>query len=267
MNVNTQGSFSSYAAYSRFFIADDLPDYIDKILYIDCDTCVVSSLEDLFNINIDNYVLAGVLDILPSSHKKHINFTSQDMYYNSGVLLFNCKKWKEEGYTHKIYNHISSIESMYSFHDQDLINIICKNKIFTLPPEYMVFYPEYTWGYEYLNFLNEIDCKYYNDMQLKNAINNPIIIHYVDSIVGRPWYENNINNFASYWLNMLEKCPVIDSFLFIKKSSSFRHKGMRFLYNYFPLKVFLILHKYRRNQLLKNKEDRIKKEKKSNKYE
>lgn len=254
MNVNSQGKFGSYAAYSRFFITEYLPDYVDKILYIDCDTCVVNSLNELFSIDMKEYALAGILDILPQFHKKYINFSEQDNYYNSGVLLFNCEIWKKENYTNKIIEHIKNIKSNYSFHDQDLINIICKNKILTLSPKYMVFYPEYKWGEKNIRWLNGFNHEYYSNEELINALKEPIIIHYVDSIVGRPWYEDNINDYSRYWEEMKAKSPYDDSFTKIVKPSSIRHKILRGIYRYLPLSIFITIHKKRRNKLLTKRE-------------
>lgn len=258
MNVNSQGKFGSYAAYSRFFIADELPEYVDKILYIDCDTCIADSLNELFNINMEENVLAGVLDILPEFHKKYINFNNKDYYYNSGVLLFNCEEWRKGKYLEKILNHIMNIKSTYSFHDQDLINIICKNKIMTLHPKYMVFYPEYTWGEKYIRWLNDFTEEYYSQKQLSEAVKSPVIIHYVDSILGRPWYEDNINYYSRYWDEIKNISPYSDSFNKVSRHNSLRHKILRNIYKYLPLSIFIRIYKYRRTQLLINRENLLK---------
>lgn len=254
MNVNSQGKFGSYAAYSRFFIADELPEYVDKILYIDCDTCITDSLNELFNINMSGYALGGILDILPEFHKRYLGFNIRDNYYNSGVLLFNCQEWIKGKYLQKILNHIQNINSIYSFHDQDLINIVCKGKIMTLEPKYMVFYPEYTWGEKKIRWLNDFTAEYYSEIKLKEACEKPVIIHYVDSILGRPWYEDNINSYSKYWDEMKAISPYAETFNKINRHNSIRHKILRIIYKYISLNVFCIIHKYRRNSLLIERE-------------
>lgn len=46
----------------KFFLGYILKD-LDKVLYLDCDLVVLTSLKDLFSENIDNYYLAGADNI------------------------------------------------------------------------------------------------------------------------------------------------------------------------------------------------------------
>ena len=49
------------AGYLRLFIAEYLKD-IDKIIYLDCDTIVLSNIRDLFITDIENYYIAATED-------------------------------------------------------------------------------------------------------------------------------------------------------------------------------------------------------------
>lgn len=256
--VKAQGSYQSFAAYARFFAIDKLPTYVDKLLYIDCDTCICESLQELFNIELYNCVIGAVIDILPDFHKKAIGFKDLDLYFNSGVILFDCYKWREENILEQIQSHLCNVRSKYSFHDQDIINIICKDKIYPLKPKYMAFLPEYTWGKSgIIQLTNLQESAYYEEKYINEAVNNPVIIHYVDNILGRPWYKNNINIYGSIWEEYFAMSSFKNEFNYIERNISIGHQLLRILYKILPKKYFISIHKYRKNKVLKNKEESI----------
>ena len=49
----------SVSTYGRLFLPTMLPDDIDKILYLDCDTITVGSIDELWQIDISGYKAAG----------------------------------------------------------------------------------------------------------------------------------------------------------------------------------------------------------------
>lgn len=261
--ANSQGQYNSYACYARFFIIDKLPKYVDKILYLDCDTCVCKSIEDLFEIDLENDILGAVLDILPNFHKKYINFNVDDKYFNSGVLLFNCKKWIEERISSKIEEILISNKNTYSFHDQDIINIVCKNRIKILPPSYMAFLPEYSWGKKNLIRLTELSEEaFYDEQELIEAANSPCIIHYVNSLFGRPWFLNNKGEYDYVWNKYMKKSPFADNYPYIDRKVSIKHKIFIIGYRILPKSIFVKIFKKRRNKILLKRE--LENEKKSN---
>ena len=70
----TTHAYISLPAYYRLKMPTLLPD-VDRIIYFDCDVIVNTSLNDLFNIEVEEYSIAGVLDIKKKMQK--INPTYQ----------------------------------------------------------------------------------------------------------------------------------------------------------------------------------------------
>lgn len=105
----------------------------DKILYIDADALVVDNIEELWNIDLEGYVLAGVRE--EGEWDKHLGIEGLNgKYINSGVLLINLKKIKEEKLDDEMIYLLN--KNKYAYPDQDVINIICKNKIKYIEPIY-----------------------------------------------------------------------------------------------------------------------------------
>ena len=114
-SVNLKNHFTPYSMLRLF--ADMLPEIPDKILYLDTDTIINNDLQELYNIDIDDYELGAVTDIYnwasPSRWFK-------SFYFNAGVLLLNMKKIRETKMLEKTRYLCLTKKMMYM--DQDALN-------------------------------------------------------------------------------------------------------------------------------------------------
>lgn len=129
---NFKGITTSYylpiASFFRLKIASLIQNE-DKILYIDPDTVVETSLKKLFDTDIENYFCAGIKDIGHKKYEKRLCFKKGTFYVNSGVLLLNLKKWREENAEDKFVKTSQEIKDIIKLGDQDLINKAFEDKI------------------------------------------------------------------------------------------------------------------------------------------
>ena len=77
----TKQDHISVIAYARYFISDYISE--DKVLYLDSDLVVNTSLDKLFGIDLEEKSLAAVKD-------------TDGITFNTGVLLINNEKWRQE---------------------------------------------------------------------------------------------------------------------------------------------------------------------------
>jgi len=95
-----------------------------KILYLDADIINLSSLEELFNINTDNYDLLAVPDIEKTSSERIKKLRlNNDIYFNSGVLMINIDKWIKNNNSDKILEIAKIYNEKLILPDQDALNI------------------------------------------------------------------------------------------------------------------------------------------------
>lgn len=94
-NINTR--FTPYCMLRLY--CDLIPELPDKILYLDNDVVCYNKIKDLYNIDIDDYEFAGVLDYYGSHFFKRKGL--RRTYINSGVLLMNLKLIKKTGLLRK----------------------------------------------------------------------------------------------------------------------------------------------------------------------
>ena len=119
----------STAALHKFNIAN-LFDQYEKILYLDGDVLIQKDLMNLYNLDISNVYAAVVKDYKPMTYnppqveKLGIKHTS---YFNSGVMLLNLKKMREDNLSEKLFNY--RIKGINYFMDQDALNVVFKEKV------------------------------------------------------------------------------------------------------------------------------------------
>lgn len=120
----------SKAAYYRLMIPWLIP-HIDKLIYADVDIIFKSSLKELYEIDLEGNYLGAALTSPPESWEKYRSYFKKigleyDKYFNSGVLVINSRLQREVG-LNKEYMNLESKKFLYQ--DQDILNIVCKDKV------------------------------------------------------------------------------------------------------------------------------------------
>ena len=120
----------------RLILPELLPK-INKIIYLDGDTLVFTDLTELFNLPMnDNYIMSFP-DVLHNHIRKYGIYS--DIYINSGTLLFNLKKIRDDKITDKSLKLVFKKFKKLYFGDQDIINIGYHPKLGLLPLKYAFF--------------------------------------------------------------------------------------------------------------------------------
>ncbi len=188
-------AYFSVEMYYRIMIPELFPEY-DKVLYLDCDTVVVHDIAELYDENLGDCLIGAIRNLMHEKMRKYIEFSLKvdtDKYINSGVILFNCKKCREEKFTKKSFEMLEYRQE-FRYPDQDLINVMCENRIKLLNPRW-----NFTWHYRHLAeskntelHLSDIDMKLFYEYE-----EDPYIIHYTGEV--KPW--NNVNKYLSdyFW--------------------------------------------------------------------
>lgn len=209
-NVNTNVEFIKYdnleellgikikatrplSSYARLFAASLLPIDINKIIYLDSDALVVDSLKKVWQTNIDDYYFGAVYDVAPKYNNLYLDLPEDWVQYNAGFLLINLKKWRDDNLEQQFLDLIVEKNGEVYNNDQGILNVICKNKIYTLPPHYNIRSPFFEVGYEKVLQWYGVD-EYYSKEEVEDALANPIFIHLTQFVNGRPWFTNAENH-------------------------------------------------------------------------
>ena len=118
------------ASYNRFFLPQYLPETETKVIYLDCDLVVCSSLKSMWETDITGYALGAIeeyWDLLNGNVEERANRLQYDVrysYFNAGVLLINIAYWRKEDVTQKLLEYIIDYPERIVWHDQDALNAI-----------------------------------------------------------------------------------------------------------------------------------------------
>ena len=124
VGANTDTNYTPYI-FLRLF-ADEIKEIPDKVLYLDADIVVYDDLKDLYNIDISRYDFAASKDYFG---RWFIDYR----YLNSGVLLMNLKRMRENGTLAKCRK--MCVEQKMLLPDQTALNLMCRKKLY-LPRKY-----------------------------------------------------------------------------------------------------------------------------------
>lgn len=249
--INTFGENENYTTYLRLFLINRIPVSTEKILYLDCDTLVLGSLESLFSTDMKEAIVAGVKDIVPQYYVQGLNVDCSN-YINAGVLLISVAKWKDYGTEDKIIKFISESKRLFWYPDQDIINCVLRNKIKIIDLKYDVLSENLLWGYESLKNIYEIDySKYYSAAEYELQRKYPVVIHFVPNILERPWQGGKF--LTDKWLHYFNKTGFDVTRLLKKKKLTNKRKFIQWLYLHFPEKIVSQIYGIKRKKELRER--------------
>lgn len=167
----------SSITYARYFIADYIQE--DKILYLDSDLIVNTSLEKLFSICLEEKSLAAVKD-------------TDGITFNAGVLLINNKKWRQEKLKERLIEQsivtMKEVEEGRFEHfngDQTIFNQVLQDDWLEL-------------GRAYNLQVGHDIVALYNNWQEHLAFNDkPVVIHF--TTYRKPWTTLTANRYRDLW--------------------------------------------------------------------
>jgi len=153
----------------RCFYSRILKD-VDWALYLDCDVLYLASPEEHFAYRDDSVYACVEKDMSENAPKEDKEWAKRecdidlntDSYFNSGVMLFNFKKFREDGIPEKIAEFIK-VHPKTNYADQTAMNVLFNGKNIKLIPE------KFDWLQLYLDDV---------------ALRQRPVIHYVSGV---PW--------------------------------------------------------------------------------
>ena len=127
-----KGAHVSIATFYRCLIPEIIPNE-SKIIYLDSDTIVRTSLREIFQTDMGENLVYGVADVAEDANKKRLGL---DKYVNAGVLLFNCDLMRKENFVDKMFSWmVDNMDKIFAY-DQDLINKVAAGRIEYLDDKY-----------------------------------------------------------------------------------------------------------------------------------
>lgn len=134
--VNNQMSRFTIGAMFRCSLPELLPD-LNRIIYLDADLFVNRDIKELWDVDVREYCLAGVVDegVAVHNYPRILNRypeIKKESYFNSGVLYMNLKKLREFGNLKKLVVDFLIDNPEADLPDQDALNVLFHDKVLYL---------------------------------------------------------------------------------------------------------------------------------------
>lgn len=221
------------SAFTRLYAGELLPNYIDKILYLDCDTVITGSISELETWDVSGELFWGIKDCIGKEYKRNIGIGSDGLYVNAGVLLINLKELRKISIKDKLNIYMSQYEKLINYADQDVLNGAFNGAIGVLPPKYDVMTIAATYTYKEIVKLRK-PTNYYSEEEVKAAITNPTLIHYTTNMrTIRPWFSNTNHPLAEEFRKYMAMSPWAGKALSEMRFTTKESKMIKLL-EYFP---------------------------------
>lgn len=112
--------------YYRLLASELLPQDLDKILYLDADILVINDLTPLYQVDLTGQLYAAAmhtdfLNLTGTLNQFRLDTTTPH-YFNSGVLLINLARARQQVHPQEIFDVIRAHKNVLILPDQDVLN-------------------------------------------------------------------------------------------------------------------------------------------------
>ena len=184
------------SALLKFDLTELLPQ-LDKVLYLDGDVIVQEDLGGLFSTDLKENYCAAVKDVgigIPTELAP-----LKGAYFNSGVMLLNLKKMREDGVREKLYRYRA--EGFNRFMDQDAFCMVFRGRVLFLPVRYNLLYTLYKFiPFETVSSQYEVSVS-----DKRTLLDDAVIIHLCSR--EKPW-RTRVPLFSDLFLRYYRKSPL-----------------------------------------------------------
>lgn len=130
--------------YLRVFSPYVVDKDVEKLIYLDVDTIVQDDISKLWSTSLGDYIAGAVQDVGKTMdcewggvpNYKELGFTADTKYFNSGVLMINAKRWREENFSAQVISALSKYKEHVRLADQYGLNVVLANQWLELDPKW-----------------------------------------------------------------------------------------------------------------------------------
>ena len=200
-DLYTRGHFSVETYYR--LVLPELFKNVKKILYIDVDMIVKEDLAELYDTDVEGYLLAAAHDadtaglyngFQPDKKEymdEYMKMKDPYQYFQAGTLVINLEAFRKQFTTKEILDFSAS--QNWQLLDQDILNVLCEGKVKFLDMSWNVMY-DYA-GIR-LKEIIRLAPRWLYDMYVE-ARQHPKIIHYAGP--EKPWLYPETDFADEYW--------------------------------------------------------------------
>lgn len=220
----------------------------DKILVVDADMVCRQDIADLFDEDVSNYLAAGVKDTVLMGYlngmdphklsycKNYMKMNNPYSYINTGVLLFNAKKYRDVYSLEFLRDFIFRQMGKVEIYEQDMLNMLLDGHLKFLDAKWNI----YTQSNDFVkNCLRA--APFEAVQQLKAAkVSGTGIIHYAAH--PKPWWDAKVDEAELFW-KYARRSPFYENILQILMQKTGSVAGIPTDY-YHHIRMLIVLNQH-----------------------
>lgn len=226
LNINVDIDRGSLSQYARLFISSTLPADLERVLYLDCDIIINKSISELWQLDMKGRTIAALGDAFSKYYRANIGLAPNDVMFNSGIMLIDLVKWKQQNIEKKLLKFIVDRKGHIQQGDQGALNAILSKDTYCFEPRFNSVTIFYDFNYDEMMIYRK-PPSFYSREEVRKATEEPVIIHFTTSFLSeRPWVKGCRHRYRDRWIYFRKKSPWADCPLREPKKS----KGISGLY-------------------------------------
>lgn len=201
------------STFFRLFLCTILPKNIDRCIYLDCDTVVRHSLKELWELDLEDCIVAAVDDCRSDRYKTELGLPTDSTYTNNGVLLIDLKGWRNRNVERDFLDFIIEHNGDITYVDQGVLNGVLAKQNLVKPIHTKYDAMTIFFDFTYPELLKVRKPEHHlSEQEYNEAVSDPYIIHYTSCFYSgtRPWNDGNNHPFVGDYLKYKEMSPWKD---------------------------------------------------------
>lgn len=192
----------------RFFLSEPLFAEYKRMIWLDCDTVVVSDIAELFDTSLDGFSIGATRDYSVEyqlrsrggytrgsktySRKtmltEFLGLKGTDKFFNAGVILFDLERFREKASLKTLMELVNSREA--ALNDEEVLNILFEDDTKLIDNRFncLIIYEPMLREGGYSDIATE---------KMKSALAAPCVVHYVGK--GKPWLSPSCTLKSCFW--------------------------------------------------------------------
>jgi len=128
--------------YVRYLLGEVIPESIERCMWLDTDLLVKSDLAEVYYQDLERNTIGAITDVSVGrrfdkdvkKRMRKLGILNSDRYFNSGVLLIDLSRWRDQGIGKKLFDHANQYYEILDAQDQDGLNGVLHHQWLPLDP-------------------------------------------------------------------------------------------------------------------------------------
>lgn len=188
LNVELHERFS-LSVLARLFIAEMLSEDIDKAIYLDSDLIAEADLTGLWKTDLGDSTVLAMREwdiscpMRGVAQWQELGLPPEAPYFNSGVMVMNLGRWREENVGQKVLAHLSRNKGQLNLHgNQEGFNAVLAGEWEMLDPRWNVIFQFYA-----PEHYEKDNTGKGSSLSREEVVEDPYIIHFTSKQY-KPWH-------------------------------------------------------------------------------